>query len=228
MTDIIPHYFKSELFFQLIRSSELVLFYGYLYNWITNYNSQQRNKSLFLFLIIAFNSYFNYYLKNNLSKPLFTLFNDYIPILGQGSRPDGAVDCGYFTTCPNKQSTSFGFPSGHSQFSGLYSGFMIRDMLFDDNNVELILDDNKKVSIFVHIIYIFIMMYSRIYIQGCHTIGQAIFGALIGLVIGYFSNILYKNFLKKIKKNKKLEYFINSKEMRLFVLFISFIFMIFA
>ncbi len=228
MTDLIPHYFKSELFFQLIRSSELVLFYGHLYNWITNSNLQDKNKSLFLTLVIAFNSYLNYYFKNNISRPLFSLFNDFIPILGQGSRPDGAVDCGYFTTCPNKPSSSFGFPSGHSQFSGLYSGFMIRDILFDENNISLPLDADKKISIFVHIIYIFIMMYSRIYIQGCHTIGQAIFGALIGLVIGFYSNILFKNFLKKIKKDKNFSYFINSKEMRLFTLFLSFIFMFFA
>ena len=35
------------------------------------------------------------------------------------------------------------------------------------------------------------MMYTRIYIEKCHTIEQTIFGSIIGLILGYQSNKFY-------------------------------------
>ena len=57
------------------------------------------------------------------------------------------------------------------------------------------------------------MMFSRIYIQGCHTIGQTIFGALIGLVLGFLFNKIYKNCIIKYenKFNSAIIYLDNYK-----------------
>ena len=204
MTDIIPHYFKMDLFLQFIRCSELALFWIHLFNAFTSNYIYERNKSLFLVICFIFNGYFNQYLKNYISRPLFKYFNDYIPILGIDSRPEGAVDCGYFSSCPNVKSSSFGFPSGHSQFAGLYSGFMIREILADSPNYSYnSLPAVKKLNVFLYLSYVIIMMFSRIYVQGCHTLGQTIFGALIGLILGFFFNKIYKNYIIRYENKFK-------------------------
>jgi len=214
MTEIIPHYFKLDLFFQFIRCSELVLFWVHLFNSFTSNYIYERTKSLYLVICFIFSGYLNQYLKNYISKPLFNMFENYIPILGQGSRPEGAVDCGYFSSCPNVKSSSFGFPSGHSQFAGLYSGFMIREILCDSPDFSFKkLPNTKKVNVILYSLYTLVMMFSRIYIQGCHTIGQTIFGALIGLILGFLFNKIYKNCILKYenKFNSAIIYLDNYK-----------------
>ena len=191
-----PHYLSLELFFLFLRCSELCLFYVYLFNSLTNLSVVDSNKSLFLVITFIFSCDINYILKNYVFRPLFGYFGDYIPILGHGSRPPGAKDCGYFTYCPNKDAKSFGFPSGHSQFAGVYNGFMITDIIKNNSSNGSFsgLKVQAKFSVIMHILYSLLMMFSRVYIQGCHTIEQTIFGTLIGLFIGYISNFLYRKF----------------------------------
>lgn len=216
MTELIPHYFNIKYFFQFIRCSELVLFWVHLFNCFVSAYVYERNKSFFLVISFIFNSYLNQYLKNYVCKPIFKLVGDYIPLLGQGTRPNGAVDCGYFTSCPNIKSSSFGFPSGHSQFAGLYSGFMIRDILSESPDFTFnSLPNTKKVNVVLYSLYILVMMFSRVYIQGCHTVGQTIFGALIGISLGFFFNKLYKNYLIKFdNKFKTITYCLDNYKIK--------------
>lgn len=192
---IIPHYFKKELFYQFVKSSELVMVYINIFLSIIYGES----KSLFLTFLIIFGSYFNYFLKHYISVPIFNIFNDYIPIFGQGSRPKGASDCGYFTNCPATISKSFGFPSGHSQFAGIYSGFLIRDIIYSKtkNGKFSSLKSKDKFSVIFLVLLVFIMMFARIYIEKCHTIEQTVFGASIGFFLGYKSHYLYLYINKK-------------------------------
>ena len=185
--DLILHYFELDLFFQFIRCSELVLFYIHLFNIITSYYIYDKLNSSYLMLVFSFNSWLNYTLKNTFARPIFYYFNDYIPILGQGSRPFGAMNCTYFNPCPNINAAStFGFPSGHCQFAGMYSGFMISDIInkhkYNKYSIQNI------ISILLYTFYILVMIYSRVWFYECHTLSQSICGSFIGLLVGYISN----------------------------------------
>ena len=90
---IIPHYFNSNLFFQFIKASELIMVYVNLFIALI-YGKRQ---SLFLSVVIILSSSLNYFLKHVVAVPIFKANNDNIPIFGQGSRPLNATDCGYFT-----------------------------------------------------------------------------------------------------------------------------------
>ena len=193
--NIIPHYFDKDLFYQFVKSSELVMVYINLFISIIFGES----KSFFLVFMIILSSYFNYFLKHTISVPLFDKFNDIMPIFGQGSRPIGASDCGYFKNCPAKPSKSFGFPSGHSQFAGIHSGFLIKDILHrkTKDGKFTSLSSKDQFSVIFLLLLVLTMMFARVYIEKCHTIEQTIFGASIGLFLGYKSHDLYLYINKK-------------------------------
>ena len=44
------------------------------------------------------------------------------PIIGSGKRPDNAIDCGEFVHRNEPPETSYGMPSGHSNFSIFFCG----------------------------------------------------------------------------------------------------------
>ena len=186
---IIPHYFNSDLFFQFIKASELIMVYVNFFIAII-YGKRQ---SLFLSVIIILSSSLNYFLKHKIAVPLFEANNDNLPFFGQGSRPLNATDCGYFTNCPNKPAKSFGFPSGHSQFAGINSGFLIKDIIYRNTKDGKFssLKIKHKFSVILLLLFVPIMMFARVYIEKCHTIEQTVFGALIGLFLGYKSHDLY-------------------------------------
>ena len=203
---IFQHFFNKDIFFKFVQSSELTIFNIALIIFLVFGNI----KSLFLSLIILLSSNINYFLKHQIYQPIFKYFNDYIPMFGRGTRPEGASNCGFFDSCPSQVAKSFGFPSGHSQFSGLTYGFLIKDILdsksIDGKFKSLKLED--KISVIVLFSLILSMMYSRAFIQKCHTIEQTIFGALIGLFIGFKSHDLFKYINHKsngfLERNKVL------------------------
>jgi membrane-associated phospholipid phosphatase len=191
-----PHYFNTNLLFNFVRSSELVMVFIHLINALI-YKSQT---SLILSVIIILSSYVNYIFKHDISKPIFEMFGNYIPILGRGPRPEGASDCGYFSNCPKVEAKSFGFPSGHSQFAGIHAGFLIRDIIKrkSTNNTFSGLNKSDKLSVLFLLLTIPVMMYSRVYVEGCHTIEQTIFGSIIGYSMGYFSYDIYDKYKNNI------------------------------
>ena len=196
--NFVPHYFNSDLFFQFMKSSELAMVFIHLFISLIFGNF----KSFFMAIMIVVSAQINYFFKHNLATPLFSFFKDYIPIFGQGSRPIGASDCGYFSNCPPKEAKSFGFPSGHSQFMGIHSGFLIKDIIINKSKDGKFknLQSKDKFSILFLLILVVLMMYSRVYMEKCHTLEQTIFGSLIGLFLGYKSHDLF-TFLNKKYNN---------------------------
>lgn len=118
-----------------------------------------------------------------------------LPILGKGTRPEGATDCGDFIDVYNRNSLSYGMPSGHSNFSAFF-GLVIILMILDSNYSPNL----KKIKIIIVLIISGIIMFSRINL-GCHTYQQVIMGGLIGSILGYvyFLNLDKIKLLFKIK-----------------------------
>ena len=148
-------------------------------------------RGLLLFLVGMFSEVFNMLLKI-IFKFLFYkygTFKDngyYLPLLGRGDRPRYAKDCSFFKNCDsiNKFETSFGFPSGHSQFIMVFASLLI---LF-------IYNKNKNwFSILSVLLLSILAVYTRIQIK-CHTIQQVIFGSLIGIGIGYGFFFLFEKY----------------------------------
>ena len=150
------------------------------------------------------NFYFNFKINNILKNNVFKHFmkNSKLPILGYGIRPKGASDCGNFraslfnSSIKPKLSTSYGFPSGHSQTAGFFIAFIYKNF---SNNYNILLPS---------LIYSLYSAYSRV-ILGCHTIEQVIFGYIFGIISYYLLEFIYLNFMKlinyiliKFKNNK--------------------------
>lgn len=164
--------------------------------------------TFYVFIMYFIVMFSNFLLKYLLFKPLYNLFStSKIRFLGLGYRPTGASSCQFILD--KKLSTSFGMPSGHSQLAWAVSTYILcklmRSMLnneYDDKS-ELIKVRNY---IWFCISFIFIISfslyisYSRVYIEGCHTVQQVIVGALFGIGFGF---IIYY-FEDSIKKGLNL------------------------
>jgi membrane-associated phospholipid phosphatase len=128
-----------------------------------------------------------------LSKTIYNALKvDTIPILGRGSRPNGAKYCGCFITESNLEGTSksFGMPSGHSITA--MSMFMFWYLYFQENTQDVKLRRRQQVILGLICAAVII---SRIYL-GCHTIQHTFVGGLIGAglgVLGY--KFVYKQAL---------------------------------
>jgi len=88
-------------------------------------------------------------------------------IIGNGRRPKKI------------KSNSYGMPSGHSQFAGAISTYII---LHNYKNIFIVL------SSIMAMLYI---MYSRVY-EKFHTVQQTIIGSFIGCIYGYYAYEYYK------------------------------------
>lgn len=159
--------------------------------------------SIYLLLIFLCLSISNTIAKYVISKPLYEILNkSTLPILGLGERPKGATSCDL--TLDNKVATSFGMPSGHSQLAWAFAIYIICKLISIVNNkyINNISDKYKinKYLIYTFIVFICVILlsiayyisYSRVYIEGCHTIEQVSFGGIFGVFCGllafYFEN----------------------------------------
>lgn len=143
---------------------------GILYN---NHNE------LFFSIFLLTTDIFNHFLKTFVFRPLFG--NKKIPLLGYGTRPQN-MNCGLFIN--NKESTSYGLPSGHSQIAWLFTTHKIL-------NLE---EKNYYPISFVLIGLAILISYSRVYWAKCHTIQQVILGGIFGII----SAGIYNGYIKKI------------------------------
>lgn len=180
---------------------------------------------LFLILIIvnciinpSYNSFYllisyivvnlsNWTIKHAIFKPLYNIFNKKsISILYIGARPDKAMGCGFVND--NVLSTSYGMPSGHSQIAWTVATYIIikiiKNMLLDYHK-----KDNKQIIYFRYgwlilscililcvVVYI---SYSRVYIEGCHTIQQVTLGGLLGIISGFIIYYLENDIIDLIR-----------------------------
>lgn len=126
----------------------------------------------------------NHYLKL-LCKNVIYKNTDYIPILGYGKRPIGAKNCGIFIddANPNALSTSFGMPSGHSNFASLCGTFWILYILQNSDIYNG--NDIYKYLVIAFITFLSLSIMISRYFLGCHTIQQIVVGGLMGIGMGY-------------------------------------------
>jgi len=196
---------RNELIPTVSRSSPfLVLLGAFIYCIVSpSYNS------FYLLALVMINSSFNFFMKNAVMKPLYKLSGKRdIFLFGLGYRPTGATSCSLHLD--GKPSTSFGMPSGHSQMIWMIGTFIlckiIRKLLdklnSNDNSTAL---ENSMFYIWIGISIVsiltsmFYVSYSRVYIEGCHTLQQIIMGGFIGAVIGFLGYYYEDIIITKIK-----------------------------
>lgn len=134
-----------------------------------------------------------------------------LPLLGIGARPQGATNCGTFLTWNNIPAVTYGMPSGHSQNAWFFATYMILELWrYYNNNItdstnasnrwdDSIISRHPYVAIglaFGLAIFAAIVSYSRVWIEGCHTVQQVIVGALSGIFIGIISHYAMSIILK--------------------------------
>jgi membrane-associated phospholipid phosphatase len=133
-----------------------------------------------------------------------------LPILGIGERPKGATSCGFILD--NIEATSFGMPSGHSQMIWTLGTYLICKAI--DNWINKNKDNNVYITtqlkvfgymwiILVCAIILLIMIfvsYSRVYIEGCHTIQQVFAGGILGVITGFIIYYFENDALKVLSK----------------------------
>jgi membrane-associated phospholipid phosphatase len=127
---------------------------------------------------------------------------DYIPFIGQGTRPIGAYGCSSFISVPLIPATSFGMPSGHSQLAWFFAIYACLNIInLPINSYEFIVSgiknlnwtninwtnikSKKFISCLALITLAAVISYSRVIIEGCHTTGQVIIGGLIGITMAF-------------------------------------------
>lgn len=137
------------------------------------------------------------FLSNGIEKEIFNnIYNlfgtDSLPIIGFGTRPKGASNCGSYLVFPNKPATSYGMPSGHSELAWFISIYIILDLLYGTRNTSNII---ILVNSSILIIYAFINSYARVVIEKCHTTGQVCVGALLGIVKAVIFHFIQRLFI---------------------------------
>ena len=194
---------RQTLYPTLARASPALFFYLTILNCIIapSYNS------FYLFIVYCLVVISNLILKNIIVKPLYNLFNlKSLPILGIGARPTNAESC--HLVLDNILSLSYGMPSGHSQIVWAVATYILYKIITNwYNNYKYNKDIMISGYVWLVISCIIILVcaiyisYSRVYIEGCHTIQQIIIGGIIGIVFGliivYYENDAIK-FMSKL------------------------------
>jgi membrane-associated phospholipid phosphatase len=131
-------------------------------------------------------------------KALYWLLNtDYIPLIGQGSRPAGAHSCSAFITVPLIPASTYGMPSGHSQLAWFFATYGCLHIINHEftyfqgiyTNWNKYLQGLSCASLLV---FATTVSYSRVAIEECHTTGQVVWGGILGTVFGCLSYIAKK------------------------------------
>ena len=199
---------RAKLYPTLSRTSPVLFFIIILLNCII-YPSYES-----FYLLIAYNisTGSNFIIKHYFAEPIYHLLNvKTLPILGSGERPLKANSCSFILD--NSKSTSYGMPSGHTQIAWTLCTYFFLKIINNWYKKTHTYKDNKITTIFEYIWFIIscililgtaiYISYSRVYIEGCHTIQQVTIGGLIGILSGfiiyYFENDAI-NLLSKIYK----------------------------
>lgn len=160
--------------------------------------------------------------KNFIFKPLYKITGkDRLPIIGKGSRPEGAIRCSSLTKDilgkkGSGKPKSFGMPSGHSQIAWTLTTFITLQLL-DKGNEMTVRDTEigkefnlhntrytllkaayktKYEIIAVLIVYSLLVSFSRVYVESCHTIEQVTIGMLLGVVFGYVAYYITHKYIQ--------------------------------
>lgn len=118
-------------------------------------------------------------LKHYAFKPLYArVGKDALPMLGRGTRPDGATNCGFFPNA-SKPATSFGMPSGHSMDSCIMATFWCLYVAYETD-----WSHPHKVWACAGFSVMALLVAQSRHRLGCHTVQQIVVGGLIGIVLG--------------------------------------------
>lgn len=99
----------------------------------------------------------------------------------------------YTTSKLHKQSTTYGFPSGHSQTMTIFSTFTTLYLLYID---DYKFDYNKLPRYILPWIVAFAVIWQRVFSK-CHSHIQVIIGSSIGCILGYVFFQIYITLDKK-------------------------------
>lgn len=196
---------RSQLIPTLSRTSPVLFIILLLINCIVSPSVN----SFYLFIVYILVNLSNWFIKNAIVKPIYKLTGKAkLPILGIGARPYGASSCHF--TLDGKPATTFGMPSGHSQLAWFISTYILCKIISNwknnDNNTSSAKETVLTIFSYLWIIassiitlsIAFYISYSRVYIEGCHTKQQVIFGGILGVACGfttyYFENDVIKLF----------------------------------
>ena len=194
---------RQNLYPVLARASPVIFSVMLVMNCILQPSFNAFYMFIMYFIVILSNKIF----KNLIFKPIYNLFNvSKISILGLGSRPKGANSCRF--TLDNVLSTTYGMPSGHSQIAWGVASYILFRIVYDFNNNKYE-DTNNNIKILNYIWFFtscilvtwiaFYISYSRVYIEGCHTLQQVIVGGVFGIVSGFLI-YYYEDNIKKMLK----------------------------
>jgi membrane-associated phospholipid phosphatase len=193
---------RNKIFATLARTSPVLILFGAFFSCIL----QPSYSSFYLLVLIVFTSIFNFGLKNLVSKPIYKLSGkNELPLIGMGSRPKGANSCDL--TIDGKHASSFGMPSGHSQIIWTVGIYLlcriINNNYYKANDLGNTMNTLSIMWLVISCTVIFFVMiyvsYSRVYIEGCHTIQQVIIGGLIGSAVGFIAFYFEDSILKIVK-----------------------------
>ena len=191
---------RNDLLPTLSRTSPVLFFLIIILNCILNPSYE----SFYLVIVYILECISNYTFKQ-ISELLYNLFNTKsLPILGIGSRPPNAKSCGFILD--SFIAKSYGMPSGHSQAAWFVCTYLICKIIQNFKNIK----NTKNISIIDYIwlivscsiilAFAIYISYSRVYIEGCHTIQQVIVGGLIGIGLGYIIYYFENDAIKLLSK----------------------------
>jgi membrane-associated phospholipid phosphatase len=181
---------RKELLPTLSRISPVLILLFALLNCILNptYNSFY----LLIILIIVFPV--NWVIKHLFFQQLYKLLKtNSLPLLGIGARPYGAKNCDFIPD--DNKFKSYGMPSGHSQIIWTFGTYIISKLIYNcyytvnnpitTTQIQII----RYILVILSTLFILSIMiyvsYSRVYIEGCHTIQQVIVGGFLGVLLGF-------------------------------------------
>jgi len=179
---------RNELKPILARTSQVIFFILILINCIMNpsYNSFYLFVSFCLILIS------NWVIKHLFVKQLYNYFDKTsLPILGIGHRPNKASGC--FFVNDGIIANDYGMPSCHSQIAWAIATYIICKIIkqkykqYNNNNKIVTVFDYSwsLLSCIIVLVVALYISYSRVYIEGCHTIQQVSVGGILGIVSGF-------------------------------------------
>lgn len=158
---------------------------------------QRTKASCFLLILHVFTSVVNFGMKNIVFKPLYKYFPKLeTSFLNVGNRPKGAKSCGVSITKHDELAIDYGMPSGHSQITWTFTTYFLCILFQTHTNlfssIQTIEYLARILCAIVLVVISLYISYSRVAIEGCHTIQQVIVGGFIGVAIGYLG-FVYEN-----------------------------------
>ena len=126
---------RQSGFWSLIRSTPLSLLGALVLINIIYPTTDNLMFMLFYMLTFGSNMIFKV-----IAKGIYNILDtDYIPFIGQGTRPSGAHSCSSFISAPLMPATSFGMPSGHSQLAWFFAVYACLSIIYKwKNNITTV------------------------------------------------------------------------------------------